>query len=192
MRTPIPPARAGERVDRAVALLTGLARGEVAALVDAGEVKLDGRPVKARSKRVAEGELLEVEVPERSETRLVPDPSVHVPVVHADDEVIVVDKPADLVVHPGNGHEDGTLVHGLLARFPDFAGVGPDAVRPGIVHRLDKGTSGLLVVARTQAAFDSLVAQLSARQVTRRYVALVWGSVAADAGLIDAPLARSE
>ena len=191
MRAAIPAALAGERVDRAVAMLTGLARAEVAALVESGDVKLAGRPVRTRSKRVAEGDVLEVEVPDRPDERVVADPSVHVPIAFADEDVIVVDKPADLVVHPGNGHETGTLVHGLLAQFPDMADVGePD--RPGIVHRLDKGTSGLLVVARSREAYESLVEQLSRRTVTRAYVALVWGGVSADAGLIDAPLARSE
>ena len=121
-----------------------------------------------------------------------------VAVVYADDEVIVVDKPAGLVVHPGAGHPDGTLVHGLLARFPDLAqlaepGLGRlDRDRPGIVHRLDKGTSGLLVVARTRGARAALVAQLAARAVDRRYLALVRGRVEAAQGLIDAPLGRAE
>jgi 23S rRNA pseudouridine1911/1915/1917 synthase len=115
---------------------------------------------------------------------------VDVPVVAADEAVIVVDKPAGLVVHPGAGHRGGTMVHGLLARFPELAGVGqPD--RPGIVHRLDAGTSGLLMVARTPAAYDSLVAQLAARTVERRYLACVWGAVASDSGVVDAPIGRS-
>jgi 23S rRNA pseudouridine1911/1915/1917 synthase len=112
-----------------------------------------------------------------------------VPVVFADDHVIVIDKPAGLVVHPGAGNETGTMVHGLLARFPEVADVG-EADRPGVVHRLDTGTSGLLVVARSPVAYDSLVEQLSGRSVERVYMVLVWGAVAADAGLVDAPLAR--
>jgi 23S rRNA pseudouridine1911/1915/1917 synthase len=103
----------------------------------------------------------------------------------------VVDKPAGLVVHPGAGHQQGTLVHGLLARWPDLAVMEPPE-RPGIVHRLDKGTSGLLVVARTVAARDALVAQMAARTVDRRYTALVWGLVESDEGLIDAPIQRAE
>jgi 23S rRNA pseudouridine1911/1915/1917 synthase len=101
-----------------------------------------------------------------------------------------VDKPAGLVVHPGAGHRDGTLVGGLLARFPELASVGAPA-RPGIVHRLDRGTSGLLVVARTPAAFDDLVTQLSARTVERRYVAVVLGVPAPRSGVVDAPIGRS-
>jgi 23S rRNA pseudouridine1911/1915/1917 synthase len=120
----------------------------------------------------------------------VADPSVAVPVVFEDEHVVVVDKPAGLVVHPGAGSGAGTMVHGLLASHPDIAGVGGDEVRPGIVHRLDAGTSGLLVVARTEAAHADLVAQLAARSVERRYRALVHGTVAAPAGLVDGPLGR--
>jgi len=105
---------------------------------------------------------------------------------------VVVDKPAGLVVHPGAGRAAGTLVNGLLDRFPEMAAAPwPDPARPGIVHRLDKGTSGLLMVARQPAALAPLVGQLAARTVERRYVTLVWGEVADDRGVIEAPLARS-
>lgn len=194
MRAAVPGALHGERVDRAVAVLTGLPRSEVAALVAAGAVSVAGRPVSSRSRRVAEGEELEIAVPE--EAGAVPpgpeaDSSVDVVVVHADDDLIVVDKPAGLVVHAGAGHQSGTLVHGLLALFPDLAVIGVgEAARPGIVHRLDKGTSGLLVVARRAAAYHDLVEQLRQRAVERVYLTLVWGSVEAPAGLIDAPVGR--
>jgi len=111
-------------------------------------------------------------------------------VVFADDDLIVVDKPAGLVVHPGAGNPAGTLVQGLLARFPEVAAVG-DPQRPGIVHRLDKGTSGLLLVARSPVAYAALVAQLAEHQVSRGYQALVWGELDADRGLVDAPIGRS-
>ena len=187
----MPAALEGERVDRTVALLLELPRSEVAALVSAGRVRLDGAPVASRSRRVEPGQRLEVDVERAPEAGLVPDASVGVPLVEADEWVLVVDKPPGLVVHPGSGHTTGTLVHGLLARFPEIATVGePD--RPGIVHRLDAGTSGLLVVARTQAAYESLVAQLAARTVERRYLALAWGWVEAETGLIDAPVGRSQ
>lgn len=191
MTAVVPAALAGERVDRAVALLTGLPRSEVATLVADGRVRLDDRSVTTKSRRVAEGEVLSVELPEASVEALVAEAGVEVPVVHADDEVVVVDKPPGLVVHPGAGNETGTLVQGLLARFPELAGVGA-ADRPGIVHRLDAGTSGLLVVARTDAAYESLVAQLQARTVDRRYLALVGGAVEAPSGMVDAPIGRSE
>jgi 23S rRNA pseudouridine1911/1915/1917 synthase len=110
---------------------------------------------------------------------------------HADDDVIVVAKPSGLVVHPGAGHEHGTLVSGLLDRFPELESVG-DRSRPGIVHRLDRETSGLLVVARSARAYDSLVEQLSSRTVERCYSALVWGVPTARRGIVDAPIGRSE
>jgi 23S rRNA pseudouridine1911/1915/1917 synthase len=141
---------------------------------------------------VAEGEVLEVDVPEAVEAVAAGDDSVEVPVVFADDDVVVVDKPPGLVVHPGSGNPTGTLVNGLLARFPDMAGVGVDPERPGVVHRLDKGTSGLLVVARSERAYESLVGQLQARTVSRQYLALVAGLVEAPGGLIDAPIGRGE
>jgi 23S rRNA pseudouridine1911/1915/1917 synthase len=112
-------------------------------------------------------------------------------VVYFDNEIAVVDKPAGLVVHPGAGNPTGTLVQQLLGMFPEMAAAGPDNERPGIVQRLDKGTSGLLVVALTARAREALVAQLASRSVLRRYLAVVHGCVEADEGVIDAPLARS-
>ena len=141
-----------------------------------------GTPVTARAHRVAEGDALDVDVPDlpaRGCARA--DPAVAVPVVHEDEDLLVIDKPAGLVVHPGAGQTAGTLVHGLLARYPELRTVGqPD--RPGIVHRLDKGTSGLMVVARTRPAYDALVAMLAAHEVERRYRTLVWGTVGSPTG----------
>jgi len=197
MREIVPPALAGERIDRVVAMLTELPRAEVAGLVEAGAVRIGGRTVERGSRKVREGEVVEVDVPDRPEVvALAPDPSVVVEVVHEDTDVIVVDKAPGVVVHPGAGHDMGTMVQGLLARYPELArlpeqGAG-EADRPGIVHRLDAGTSGLLVVARTPAAYHDLVAQLAAREVQRYYRALVLGTVEANAGEIDAPIGRSE
>ncbi|MHB8669857.1 MAG: RluA family pseudouridine synthase [Acidimicrobiales bacterium] len=188
----IPQALDGERVDRAVSVLYGLARGEAAALIGAGGVRLSGRVVATRSSRVATGDLLEVDVPARADpANLEADASVEFGVVHDDAEVIVVDKPAGLVVHPGAGHVRGTLVQGLLARYPELAEVGPPE-RPGIVHRLDVGTSGLLAVARTRRARQDLVRQLGDRLVERRYLALVWGHLGTPTGVVDAPIGRSD
>ena len=187
----IPTALDGERVDRVVAVLTGLARAEVAALVSSGGVRLAGRPVRARSQRVVAGERLQVEVARRAGPEpLLADPTIEVLVVHADDDMIVVDKPAGLVVHPGAGHRTGTLVQGLLARYPELERVGQPG-RPGIVHRLDMGTSGLMVVARTPAAYADLVAKLAVRGVERTYLALASGHFGTAAGLIDAPVGRA-
>ena len=192
VRDVVPEAMAGERVDRIVAMITGISRSEVAGLVDAREVLVDGVVVRSRSTRLAEGALVEVDVPDRAEAaRLVAEPEVAVPIAYEDDDLLVIDKPAGLVVHPGAGQRTGTLVHGLLARYPEIVGVGVDPARPGIVHRLDKGTSGLLLVARTPAAYEALVAALAARSVHRRYRALAWGTFDAIHGLIDAPIGRS-
>jgi 23S rRNA pseudouridine1911/1915/1917 synthase len=185
----IPPALAGERVDRIVALLTGATRREAADLVAAGSVRVDGEPAVAKA-RLRVGQVVEVDDEARPSAVPEADPAVEFTVVHADDAVIVVDKPVGLVVHPGAGNIDGTLVNGLLARYPELAEVGAPE-RPGIVHRLDAGTTGLLVVARTPAAYAALVAALAARRVDRRYRALVWGVPDGPSGIVDAPVGRS-
>lgn len=192
----VPALLDGERIDRAIALLTGRARTEVAALISQGQVRVDGRVVLVRHRRVATGEALDLGLAE-VEAAVTPLANDAVPfgVVYEDDAVIVVDKPAGVVVHPGAGHRDDTLVSGLLARYPDLAeaalaGAG-ESLRPGIVHRLDKETSGLLVVARTPTAYRSLTAQLAERTMGRTYQALAKGSVQADEGIIEAPIGRS-
>jgi 23S rRNA pseudouridine1911/1915/1917 synthase len=197
VREVVPPALAGERVDRVVAMVTELPRAEVAALIEAGGVRVGGRTVERGSRKLREGEIVEVDVPERREAiALAADPSVVVAVVYEDADVFVVDKAPGVVVHPGAGHDRGTLVQGLLALDPGLAALPPagagEADRPGIVHRLDAGTSGLLVVARTPEAYHGLVAQLAARLVQRHYRALVLGTVVANAGEIAAPLGRSD
>ena len=186
----IPASLAGERLDRLVSILTGRSRAEAAALVAAGAVRVGGEVVTSGKVKVAEGDEVEVDPGPEPGPVVLPDPSVVFTVVHEDDDVVVVDKPAGLVVHPGAGNITGTLVHGLVARYPEIVGVGDDD-RPGIVHRLDRDTSGLLVVARTEAARRRLVADLSARRVERVYLALVHGCPEADAGMVDAPLGRS-
>jgi 23S rRNA pseudouridine1911/1915/1917 synthase len=188
---PIPAALEGDRVDRALSFITGWPRAAVQQLVDDGAVLVDGHPV-AKSHRLHEGNVLEVlaEPPLESDIRPAPDAHVPVDVRFADAEVVVVAKPAGLVMHPGAGNAAGTLVNGLLARFPEIENIG-DVMRPGIVHRLDRDTSGLVMIARSQSAFDHLVAQLSARSVERVYSALVWGELASPRGMIDAPIGRS-
>jgi 23S rRNA pseudouridine1911/1915/1917 synthase len=179
---------AGERLDRALALLTGWSRAEVTRLIDDGDVLVGGRPV-AKSHRLDAGAVVELLAEPTPAQPPGPEP-VPVDVRLADDDVIVVSKPPGLVVHPGAGHAGGTLVNGLLQRFPDIAGVG-DPARPGIVHRLDRDTSGLMIVARSPAAYDALVAALARHEIERRYLALVWGHLDAPRGVIDAPIGRS-
>lgn len=197
MREVVPAALDGERIDRVIAMMTDLPRSEVSDLVGAGAVRIGGKTVAARSRKVREGETVEVDVPDRVATEaLAADPAVEVTLVHVDDDVIVVDKPAGLIVHPGAGHGTGTLVQGLLARFPELGELPPAGAggsdRPGIVHRLDAGTSGLLVVARSIRAYHDLVRQLAAREVQRHYRSLVLNSVEANAGEVDAPIGRSD
>lgn len=187
----VPDALDGERLDRLVAMVTGCSRSAAAAALAAGNVTVEGAVVSRPSTRVAAGQLVRIEGdPHPVEEPLVADPSVPFRVVHEDPDVVVVDKPAGVVVHPGAGHRGSTLVAGLLARYPELATVGqPD--RPGIVHRLDKGTSGLMMVARSPLAYRMLVEEMAAHRVTREYDALVIGAFDAPAGTIDAPVGRS-
>ncbi len=186
----VPDALDGERVDRVVSMVADVSRREALELIVNRRVTVGGQVPGKPSDRIVAGALLVVMVPERPDV-LAPAPEIDVPVVYVDDHVIVVDKPAELVVHPGSGVPDGTLIQALLAVYPDLANAGGDADRPGIVHRLDRGTSGLLMVARTNEARQSLSAQLAERSVVRRYLALVWDRLASNEGLIDAPLGRS-
>jgi 23S rRNA pseudouridine1911/1915/1917 synthase len=184
----VAPAEAGVRLDRWLnARLPDLSRTRVQALVEAGLVRVAGRPAKA-SRRLKVGERVEAEVPPPPPEELVPE-AVDLHVIFEDDHVLVVDKPAGMVTHPGAGRATGTLAAAALAHAPGVAGVGGPR-RPGIVHRLDKGTSGLIVLAKTQAAYDALTAQLARRTVSRRYLCLVYGRIQRDAGVIDAPIGR--
>jgi 23S rRNA pseudouridine1911/1915/1917 synthase len=187
----VPSALAGQRLDRIVALIGDLSRAEAAATIAAGGVRVDGAPAASRKIRLAEGQTIEVD-PAAVPGPVLPtsDRTVEFGVVYEDEAVIVIDKPAGLVVHPGAGNLDGTLVSGLLARYPELEGVGDDPVRPGIVHRLDAGSSGLLVVARTSEAAAQLIEQFADHSATRRYDAVVWGVPDAPHGIIDAPIGR--
>jgi 23S rRNA pseudouridine1911/1915/1917 synthase len=191
----VPATLDGVRVDRGVAMVADVSRAAAAELIAAGLVLVDDVAVTVGRMPLHEGALLTVRVPSAVDGAVSAEDGVAFEVVHADEDVAVVDKPAGLVVHPGAGQTVGTLVGGLLARFPELedlvrAGVCPPD-RPGIVHRLDKGTSGLLAVARTPRAYQSLVAQLATRGMERRYLALVEGDVVDAAGEIDAPIGRS-
>jgi len=187
----VPGPLDGERIDRVVAMVTGASRTQVVEWLDAGLIRRNGTVATSRSARLVEGDVVEVDVDlEAPAEALVPEPGIEFPVVYADDDLIVIDKPSGLVVHPGAGNTTGTLVHGLLARYPEIATVG-DPSRPGIVHRLDKDTSGLMLVARSQEAYEVLVGMLAAHEVERRYLTLVWGIPEARSGMVDAPIGRS-
>jgi 23S rRNA pseudouridine1911/1915/1917 synthase len=189
-RLAVPEGEVVRRVDRFVADRTGLSRSYVQKLISDGRLVDDaGRRLRANSEvRGPSGVTLEVPPPEVP-YHLEPDPTIPVDVVYEDDDVLVVNKPSGLVVHPAPGHWRGTLVNALLARGDHYGGIAGVA-RPGIVHRLDRDTSGLLIVARNDAAQAGLMAQLKARRVRKTYLALVQGSVAAAIGRIEAPIGR--
>ena len=191
IRTVVVPADAAPgRVDRFAADLTGLSRSHVQKLIGEGLLQADERPVKANA-IVTGGTVLRLEVPPPIDATPLPEPDIPVPVVYEDDDILIVDKPAGLVVHPAPGHSTGTLVNALLGMGgPEAYGGIAGVRRPGIVHRLDRDTSGLLMVARNDAAQGSLMAQLKARRVKKTYLSLVHGSVAAAAGRIEAPIGR--
>lgn len=190
VREEIPESLDGERLDRIVSLITEVSRSDAATMIASGGVTVDGAPAPSGKVRLKAGQAVTVDLATLPVEQLPqPDASIVVDVVHVDDDVIVVNKAAGLVVHPGAGNAEGTLVNGLLALYPEIAEVG-EAHRPGIVHRLDVGTTGLLIVARTQRAYEAFVAMLAAREVTRRYTALVWGRPAAPVGTIDAAIGR--
>jgi 23S rRNA pseudouridine1911/1915/1917 synthase len=186
----VPDGTAG-RIDRFVADATGLSRSHVQKLISAGRLTVDGVPVRANA-LVAPGSEVRLDVPEPMALDLAPAPDIPLRIVYEDDDLLIVDKPAGLVVHPSPGHHDGdTLVNALLARAggSEYGGIAGVA-RPGIVHRLDRDTSGLIMVAKHDAAQQSLMAQLKARRIRKTYLALVAGSVAAAVGRIEAPIGR--
>ena len=186
----VPEGTAG-RIDRFVADATGLSRSHVQKLISAGRLTVDGVAVRANA-LVAPGSEVRLDVPEPVALDLAPAPDIPLRIVYEDDDLLIVDKPAGLVVHPSPGHHDGdTLVNALLARAggSEYGGIAGVA-RPGIVHRLDRDTSGLLMVAKHDAAQHSLMAQLKARRIRKTYQALVAGSVSAAVGRIEAPIGR--
>ena len=178
----------GERLDKFLARQSeDLSRSRLQRLISDGLVTLDGRFVRAAS-RLESGQRVSVMVPDPGPTHLEPQ-DIPVEVVYQDTDIVVVDKPAGLTVHPAPGHPDGTLVNAILAICPDLQGVG-GRLRPGIVHRLDKDSSGLLVVAKNDRAHARLSGQLKERAFTKRYLALVRGRLSPAEAAIQAPLGR--
>lgn len=177
----------GERVDQYVASHTDLSRTRVQQLLEEGRVRLDGR-VPKKSEPVEAGQSVEVEIPPPEPMSAEPQ-AIPVEIVHEDEELLVVNKAAGMVVHPAPGHPDGTLVNALLHHVDDLSGIG-GTLRPGMVHRLDKDTSGLLVVAKTDRAHRALSDALRRRTVKRLYRAATWGHLDTSPVRIDAPLGR--
>ncbi|WP_298826304.1 RluA family pseudouridine synthase [uncultured Planococcus sp.] len=178
----------GERVDKAVSSIDeDWSRSQIANWVKEGAVKVNGITVKPNYK-VRLQDIIVVTPPELVELDVVPE-DLNLEIVYEDEDVLVVNKPKGMVVHPAPGHAKGTLVNGLMHHCKDLSGIN-GVVRPGIVHRIDKDTSGLLMVAKNDASHTSLVDQLVKKTVTRKYVALVHGHIPHDKGTIQAPIAR--
>ena len=187
---PVPPEAAGGRVDAWLAeQREDLTRSAAARLLEDGQVTCDGKPL-PKNYRLRGGESLTVTLPEVQETELIAQ-DIPLDVVYEDDDVIVVNKPTGLVVHPAPGHPDGTLVNALLHHCGDsLSGIGGEK-RPGIVHRIDRDTSGLIIAAKNDAAHLALSAQLKDHSLSRTYECLVTGNMKQDSGTVDAPIGRS-
>ena len=186
----LPAALDGERIDRIVSLIADISRSDATKLIADGGTEVDGVVATSGKLRLREGQTVVVDL-EKIPAEILPgpDPTVAVDVVYSDDDIIVVNKTAGLVVHPAAGHGMGTLANGILHLFPEVADVGQPA-RPGIVHRLDSGTTGMMVVARSQRAYDSLVAALTDHSVGREYLALTWGWFDSPTAVVDASIGR--
>jgi 23S rRNA pseudouridine1911/1915/1917 synthase len=178
---------AGSRIDSALAELSGVSRAQVRRWIDAGDVRVAGARVRA-SRRLAVGEVIEATPPAPVEMHLSPEP-IPLVVLYEDTDLIVIDKAAGIVVHPAPGHPGGTLVNALLHHCGDLAGIG-GVLRPGIVHRLDRGTSGVLVAAKNDAAHQGLAQQFAEHTIDRIYRTFVRGRPGADSGRIDRPIGR--
>ena len=181
----------GERLDKALALASVLSRERIKALIAEGRVSLDGKPALQPSVKAPEGAWFRIEIPEATPAKAAPQ-EIPLVIVFEDEHLIVVDKPAGMVVHPAAGHPDGTLVNALLHHCRGrLSGIGGVA-RPGIVHRIDKDTSGLLVVAKSDAAHEGLARQFAAHDLERAYLAVCNGHPRPPAGTISGRIGRSD
>ncbi|MER2121610.1 MAG: RluA family pseudouridine synthase, partial [Solibacillus sp.] len=181
---------AGERIDKALSQMEeSWSRSQISNWLEAERILVNGAAVKPKYK-VKQGDVIEVTVPEVEDLEIIPE-DLNLEIVYEDADVLVVNKPRGMVVHPAPGHTSGTLVNGLMHHCKDLSGINGVA-RPGIVHRIDKDTSGLLMVAKNDVAHESLVNQLVEKSVTRKYTALVHGHIAHEKGTIDAPIGRDQ
>ncbi|MCM3722276.1 MULTISPECIES: RluA family pseudouridine synthase [Solibacillus] len=181
---------AGERIDKALSQMEeSWSRSQISNWLDAERILVNGATVKPKYK-VKQGDVIEVTIPEVEDLEIIPE-DLNLEIVYEDADVLVVNKPRGMVVHPAPGHTSGTLVNGLMHHCKDLSGINGVA-RPGIVHRIDKDTSGLLMVAKNDVAHESLVNQLVEKSVTRKYTALVHGHIAHEKGTIDAPIGRDQ
>ena len=190
LRLAVPEEAAGARLDAFLAAREGsLTRSGWKRAIEGGRVRVEGEVVSKPGWTLRAGAAVEADLPDPEPSSLLGE-EIPLSIVHEDEHLVVVDKPAGLVVHPGHGNRRGTLVHALLGRGTPLAPAGGEA-RPGIVHRLDKDTSGLLVVAKTDLAHRALAAAFAAREVSKTYLALARGTVRPESGRIDAAIGRS-
>jgi 23S rRNA pseudouridine1911/1915/1917 synthase len=184
----VPSSEPGIRLDIWLTRqLKDLSRSRIKSLIQSGQITLNGSAAKEHRKTRA-GDTIRVAIPPPEDSALRPEP-ISLDILYQDSDLIVINKPAGLVVHPAAGHSSGTLVNALLHHCPDLAGIGGER-RPGIVHRLDKDTSGAIVAAKNERAMAALVAQFKARQVAKNYLALVWGKPTPAAGSIETLIGR--
>jgi len=179
----------GKRIDKYISEKLDLTRSRVQKLIDDGMVTINGNVAKSSAK-VNEGEVLSVEIPELKPLEIVPE-EIPLNILYDDDDVIVIDKPKGMVVHPANGNYTGTLVNVIMSKFGDNLSGINGVIRPGIVHRIDKDTSGVLVIAKNDKAHLKLAEQLKEHSMTRVYVAVVRGKLKEKVGTIDAPIGRN-
>ncbi len=185
-------AESGLRLDKFLALkMTDYSRSTIQGFIEAGRVMVDKLAVPKVSQAVAAGNKIVVRLDE-TEREIKPQREIEFEVIDEQPDFLVINKPMGLVVHPGSGHLDGTLVNGLVARYPEIKKVGEDVLRPGIVHRLDKETAGVMLVARPPAGYDHLKAQFKERQVEKTYLALLEGALEKEQGVIEGFMKRSE
>ena len=178
----------GGRLDLFISTHASVSRSKAQRLISDGLVTVDGIPAR-KNHCLATGDEISWEIPAPESETIVPEEHALV-IAYEDDDIIVVDKPAEMVMYPGPGHSGGTLLNALLSRYPEIEGVGGKG-RPGVFHRLDRGTSGLVAIARSERAYEAMVEEMRDRKVERVYLALVVGSVATESGTIDAPMGRS-
>lgn len=185
----VPPECSGQRLDRALtALFPEKSRSFLARLVEQGHVQLDTKLAAKTSLRVEEGQVLSIDFPPPAATSLASQ-DLPLTIIYEDQDLVIIDKPPGLVVHPAAGHADETLVNALLFHISDLSGIGGE-IRPGIVHRLDKDTSGVMIIAKNDEAHRKLTAAWGSDRVRKEYLALVYGTPSAPRGTIDAPIGR--
>ena len=185
----VPAAQAGTRLDRALSeLFPEFSRSSLSRLIESGSVRINAQTAAKSSQRVEEGQLVELDIPAAAPAT-VEAQDLPLTIVYEDADLVVIDKPAGLVVHPAVGHADQTLVNALLFKVKDLSGIGGE-IRPGIVHRLDKDTTGVMVIAKNDETHRALTAAWNTEKVRKEYLAIVYGTPSDMRGTVDAPIGR--